>query len=41
MAVHLTLTEREVLYRLKLQGLPHNEIAELMGRAPSTISRDS
>jgi IS30 family transposase len=40
MAEHLTFVEREILYRLKKQGHAQNTIAELMGRHPSTISRE-
>jgi IS30 family transposase len=40
MASHLTLQEREFLYRLKKQGKSKTEIAELMGRDRSTIYRE-
>lgn len=40
MAEHLTFVEREFLYRLKKEGHPQNKIAELMGRHPSTVSRE-
>ena len=40
MASHLTLQERELLYRLKKQGRAKTEIAELMGRDRSTIYRE-
>lgn len=40
MARHLTFVEREVLYRLKKRGYMQGEIAEFMGRHPSTISRE-
>lgn len=40
MASHLTLQEREFLYRLKKQGRTKAEIAELMGRDRSTIYRE-
>jgi transposase, IS30 family len=40
MAQHLTLAERGVLYRLKKDGNAQQKIAELMGRHPSTISRE-
>jgi len=40
MADHLTLTEREVLYRLRKKGKSKAEIAELMGRHRSTIYRE-
>jgi IS30 family transposase len=40
MARHLTVVEREVLYRLKKQGHSQEKIAELMDRHPSTISRE-
>jgi IS30 family transposase len=40
MARHLILTEREFLYRLTKDGKDQNEIAALMGRSPSTISRE-
>ena len=40
MADHLTLTERQVLYRLKKKGKSKAEIADLMGRHRSTIYRE-
>jgi len=40
MAEHLTSVEREVLSRMKKEGHPQNKIAKLMGRHPSTISRE-
>lgn len=40
MASHLNLQEREILYRLKKQGLSNTEIAKLMGRDRSTIYRE-
>lgn len=40
MAQHLTLQERGVLDRLNKAGYQQNRIAELMGRHPSTISRE-
>src|SRR5690349_13400351 len=40
MARHLTSVERGVLYRLKEDGNTQRKIAELMGRHPSTISRE-
>lgn len=40
MAEHLTFVEREILCRLKKQGHAQNAIARLMGRHPSTISRE-
>jgi IS30 family transposase len=40
MASHLTLAERQVLYRLKQQGKNKAEIAKLMGRHRSTIGRE-
>lgn len=40
MAQHLTLVERKVLYRLKKAGKSKQQIAELMGRHPSTIGRE-
>jgi IS30 family transposase len=40
MAHHLTLEEREFLYRLKHKGKSKVEIAELLGRHPSTIYRE-
>ena len=40
MADHLTLTERQVLYRLKKKGESKAEIADLMGRHRSTIYRE-
>jgi len=40
MAKHLTLEERQFLYRLKSKGVPKPEIARLMGRDRSTICRE-
>jgi IS30 family transposase len=40
MAKHLTLEERQFLYRLKKEGTPKAEIARLMGRDRSTIYRE-
>lgn len=40
MARHLTLTDREFLDRLKKAGKSKGEIAELMGRHPSTVGRE-
>ena len=40
MAGHLTLREREFLYRLLKARKPKSEIAELMGRDRSTIYRE-
>jgi transposase, IS30 family len=40
MANHLTLAERQVLYRLKKKGKSNTEIAELVGRDRSTIYRE-
>lgn len=40
MAKHLTLEEREFLYRLNKKGAPKAEIAELMGRDRSTVYRE-
>jgi IS30 family transposase len=40
MACHLTLQEREFLYRLMKKGKSKAEIAELMGRDRSTIYRE-
>jgi IS30 family transposase len=40
MAQHLTLAEREVLYRLKRGNIGQQEIAKLMGRHPSTVCRE-
>lgn len=40
MASHLTFEERGFLYRLKKKGKSNTEIAELMGRHRSTISRE-
>jgi IS30 family transposase len=40
MADHLTLAEREILYRLKKKGRSKAEIAEMMGRHRSTIYRE-
>jgi IS30 family transposase len=40
MASHLTFEERGFLYRSKKKGKSNTEIAELMGRHPSTIGRE-
>lgn len=40
MACHLTLEERQLLYRLERKGKPVTEIAELLGRHRSTIYRE-
>ena len=40
MASHLTLEERQFLYRLKKRRKSNAEIAELMGRHRSTIGRE-
>jgi IS30 family transposase len=40
MANHLTFEERGFLYRSKRKGKSNTEIAELMGRHPSTIGRE-
>ena len=40
MARHLTFEERGFLYRSKKKGKTNTEIAELMGRHPSTIGRE-
>lgn len=40
MASHLTFEERGFLYRSKKKGKTNAEIAELMGRHPSTIGRE-
>jgi len=40
MAHHITLEERELLYRLKHKGKSKAEIAELLGRHRSTIYRE-
>jgi transposase, IS30 family len=40
MASHLTFEERGFLYRSKKKGKSNTEIAGLMGRHPSTISRE-
>jgi transposase, IS30 family len=40
MASHLTLAERRVLQRLKGKGYSQGQIATLIGRHPSTISRE-
>ena len=40
MAHHLTLEEREFLYRLNKKGKSKTEIAELMGRDRSTVYRE-
>ncbi len=40
MAQHLTLKERECLSRLKQEGKQQKDIAALMGRDPSCISRE-
>ena len=40
MAKHLTLEERAFLYRSKTAGLSKREIADLMGRDASTVSRE-
>lgn len=40
MSQHLTLKEREFLYRLKQDGKSRSEIARLMGRDRSTIYRE-
>jgi transposase, IS30 family len=40
MASHLTFEERGFLYRSKKKGKSKTEIAELMGRHPSTIGRE-
>lgn len=37
---HLTLDERIVIYRLRLCGETQKEIAKVLGRSPSTISRE-
>lgn len=37
---HLSIEERENLYLLKNLGVGIRKIAEKMGRAPSTISRE-
>lgn len=37
---HLTIEEREKLYLMKGQGKSFREIARLLGRSPSTISRE-
>jgi IS30 family transposase len=40
MASHLTLQEREILYRMKGAGKPFREIAEALGRDRSTLYRE-
>jgi IS30 family transposase len=40
MAKHLNFEERQFLYRLKKKGTPKAEIARLMGRHRSTVSRE-
>lgn len=40
MACHLTLTERDILYRMKRAGKSFAEIAEALGRDRSTIYRE-
>lgn len=40
MVQHLTLAERGVLHRLKKDGHTQQKIAEVIGRHPSTISRE-
>jgi IS30 family transposase len=40
MADHLTLVERQFLYRLKAEGRSKAEIAELLGRHRSTVYRE-
>lgn len=40
MAKHLTLEEREFLQRLKKEGHTQGRIAEMLGRDPSTVSRE-
>jgi IS30 family transposase len=40
MASHLTFEEQGFLYRSKKKGKSNTEIAELMGRHPSTIGRE-
>jgi transposase, IS30 family len=40
MASHLTFEERGFLYRSRKKGKSNTEIAELMGRHPSTIGRE-
>jgi IS30 family transposase len=40
MADHLTLVERQFLYRLKTEGRSKAEIAELLGRHRSTVCRE-
>ena len=37
---HLTLDERIELYRMRQQGQSLRTIAEVLGRSPSTISRE-
>lgn len=37
---HLTRTERDVIHRMLFHGSGNSEIARLLGRAPSTISRE-
>ncbi|RPJ37821.1 MAG: IS30 family transposase, partial [Planctomycetaceae bacterium] len=37
---HLTMDERNVIYRMQLQGYPPAEIARCLGRHRSTISRE-
>jgi transposase, IS30 family len=40
MASHLTMEERDLLGQLRHQGAAQKEIAEALGRSPSTISRE-
>jgi len=37
---HLTFAERNVIYRMKILGRPHAEIARCLGRHPATIGRE-
>jgi len=40
MANHLTVEERDRIAQFRHQGLEQKEIADVLGRAPSTISRE-
>ncbi len=37
---HLTMDERNVIYRMQFQGYPDAEIARCLGRHRSTIGRE-
>ena len=37
---HLTMDERNVIFRMRRQGYPQAEIARCLGRSPSTVGRE-